>query len=75
VLCSLLSDLIPVEVKCGECLWKRENEWINRRKRDVSRVTLFCCRALARYRAPCTPIPLLARSSVMSVCEEERMNG
>jgi hypothetical protein len=56
VLCSLLSDLIAYEVKCGECLWKRENEWVNRRKIDVSRVTLFCCRALARYCAPWSPI-------------------
>ncbi len=65
--CSLVSDLVLVEVKYGECLWKRENEWINRRKSDVSRVTLFCCRAFARCCAPWCLISFQPRLSVVSV--------
>ncbi len=52
----IITDFNVFETKCGECLQKRENEWIHRRKSDVSRVTLFCCRALARCCAPCSPI-------------------
>jgi hypothetical protein len=41
-------------------------DWI-RRKDGVGHLTLFCCRELARHRAPSSPIVFDSRSSVVSV--------
>ncbi len=66
MLCSFISDLILFEVKCGECLC---DVCVNVEKMNKSVVvTLLICRALAMCCAPPGPIPLLRRSSVVSVC-------
>jgi hypothetical protein len=59
--CSLITDLIVTEVKCGQCLWKIVHEELNKKKIGASLVTLFCCRAFARYSAPLAPISFLSR--------------
>ena len=58
ILYSLVTDLIVTEVKFGECLKKTVSEWMNKKKIGMDCVTLFCCRAFARYRAPSVPILL-----------------
>ncbi len=45
------------------------SEWLNEKKTDTGHLTLFFCRALARCSAPCGPISLRERFSVVSVCE------
>jgi len=45
------------------------SEWLNKKKCGAGHVTLFCCKALARCSAPWSPIWLLRRFSVVSVCE------
>jgi hypothetical protein len=52
MLCSLCTNLIAFEVQCGECLSKIVRKWLSKKKAGKSGVTLFCCRASARY---CTP--------------------
>jgi hypothetical protein len=55
----------------GSVWWvsvKIVREWLNKKKSDAGHVTLFCSRALAKCSAPWSPIPLLLRRSVVSVC-------
>ena len=54
--CSLITDLIVAEIKCGECLKKIVSEWMNKKKIGVDCVTLFCCKAFQKYCAPLAPI-------------------
>jgi hypothetical protein len=65
--CSLTTDLIVGEIKCGQCLCELMNEWLNKKKSSGSCSTWFCRRALARCSAPCKPIRLYSRLSVTSV--------
>jgi hypothetical protein len=44
------------------------SECLNKKKSGASHVTLFCCRACARYCAPWSPISFPVRISVVSVC-------
>ena len=67
MLCSLIADLIAFEVECGECLFDVcVNVFVMKRRSVV--VTVFLCKAVARRCAPCGPICLFMRLSLLSVC-------
>ena len=68
MLCSLIADLIVLEVEYGECLFDVCVNVFVMKRRSVVVVTSFVCRAVAMCCAPCGPIRLLWRSSVVSVC-------
>jgi hypothetical protein len=68
--CSFSTDFIDTEAKCGQRLSKIVHEELNKKKTQLSRVTLFCCRAFAGYSAPLAPILFRARPSVVSVYEK-----
>jgi len=62
-------------VECGECLCERKTMRDSMKMWDV---TLFCCRAVARCCAPCGPMSLQLRFSVVSAYgtqENERFDG
>ncbi len=64
MLCSLVADSIAIKVQCNECLYR---VGIVSVERENENVTLLCCRALAIWCAPWSPILLFIRSSVVSV--------
>jgi hypothetical protein len=72
--CSLITDLIVSKLKCCKCLWKVNDQWLDGKQNDSNDVTLFCWSAFARCSAPWSPIWLLLRSSVVSVCEKRTIN-
>ena len=72
ILCTLSSDSIPPQVECGECLYEREKNEMMERTRRSDNLTVFCCNASPKYRAPWSPIWLYDKLSVVSVCMKER---
>jgi len=69
MLCTICIDIIASKVQCGECLCDTKRMTDSTEGTDV---TLFCCRAFARYCAPCGSISLELRWSVVSVYAKEK---
>jgi hypothetical protein len=67
MVCSLFTDFILGKVKCGKCLCRIMIGWEDEKVRPVN-ATRFCCRALARWYAPCSPIWFRIRFNRISVC-------
>jgi hypothetical protein len=66
---SFITNPIVVNVQCGEylCETKRMSDSMK-----MWNVTLFCFRALARCCAPCGPMSLESRPSVVSVYVKQK---
>ena len=45
-----------------------------KKSKETMRITVLVLKTSARCCRPCWPIELLERSSMVSVCEKERMN-
>ena len=68
ILCTLISDLIARQIERSECLYEREKTETMHKTRRSDDLTVLCCNPSPKYCAPWSPILLLCRSSVVSVC-------
>jgi len=68
ILCTLISDFIRRQIECSECLYEREKTETVDKTRRSDDLTVLCFNPSPKYCAPWSPILLLCRSSVVSVC-------